>query len=405
MSLDRITKLRIQGLRAIESVELDLAGLVTLIGDNGSGKSCIVEAAEILRQASKPLSHVSDIIEKRHGGLRTLLRRGAKELALGVTVDGGGPRIDYDFAIANVGTFSQVVRETVSLFVVSDAPSPLRVLIREGGQIRVTEGGGEIVPIGEQALALPWLGVKAQPAIRRLVDALSRIDVHVPFETRAVWPQAELSVTQGPRWPSVLESAGKLERYGLNLPSAFQTLRNRGGDPWLRVLERAKLGLGEDRRDFSLSPFGRGQIGLEVLFGAFPDAPIPAEALSDGQLSYLCFIALLEFHEHSSLLVFDEPEVHLHPHLLARVALMLEDASAVAPIVVATHSDHFLDALSNPEQSVRLCSLDERRSLVLRQPDATKLSEWLEDYRGLGAIRTAGYEQHVFPALDNRGTS
>jgi predicted ATPase len=165
-------------------------------------------------------------------------------------------------------------------------------------------------------------------------------------------------------------------------------------------LERARLGLGEDVRDLVLSPVGRGNIELEVLFGAFPDAPVPAEQLSEGQLAYLGFLALCEFHSESSLLAFDEPEIHLHPELLARVTWMLEEASTTAPIVVATHSDRLLDALEDPASVVRICELNERRAVRLRRLDSARLTEWLKDYRGLGALRGDGYAPQVLAPLD-----
>lgn len=402
--MDRITEVRIGGLRAIEQLTLDVAGLIALIGDNGSGKSCIIEALQILQHASKPLTHVSDVLEKRHGGLRSLLRRGAAELTLGVSIESSEPdgeaRIDYDFAIANVGTYPRVIRENAG------ARGRNRLLSRNTGRTQLYQPNSgpnakasqpDLAEIGEQALALPWVATRGGD-LRRLVTALSNIVVHVPFETRPTWQHAELGVTQGPRWPSMLEQAHGLDRYGTNLPNAYQLLRNRGGSTWDRVIQRARLGLGDDLRDFALVPVGRGQLELQVLFGAFPDAPLPSELLSEGQLAYLCFVALMEFQDSCSLLAFDEPEVHLHPQLLARVAWMMEEASTTAPVLVATHSDQFLDALETPESSVRLCTLDERRATKLSRPNHAHLTEWLKAYRGIGSIRSAGYESHVFDA-------
>jgi predicted ATPase len=87
MNHDRITQLRIGGMRCVESLSLDLRGLTVLIGDNGSGKRTVLEALELLRQAAKPVNYVSDILYRGHGGLQSLLRRGSKELVLGVRVE------------------------------------------------------------------------------------------------------------------------------------------------------------------------------------------------------------------------------------------------------------------------------------------------------------------------------
>jgi hypothetical protein len=66
------------------------------------------------------------------------------------------------------------------------------------------------------------------------------------------------------------------------------------------------------------------------------------------------------------------------------------------PVVVATHSDHFLDCLSEPARSVVLCDLDEHRHLRLKRPDAALLAKWLPEYRGVGELRADGYGDVVF---------
>ena len=409
MAQDRVTELRISGLRVIRQLTLPLNGLTVLIGDNGTGKSSILEALEILRLAAKPVNHVTDVIMKGHGGFGALLRRSAKELSLGVSVEGAGPRVDYDFTLANVGNTPTVLTESVNAHY-PGSKDRLLVLDRAGSRVIVSAtsdrnpnthtpqklGSAEQPAIVDQALALPFLDGRVHPSARRLVEALGHIENHVPFEARPLWQAKELGLTQGPRWPSPLEAADRLARFGVNLPNAFQELRNRGDRAWGRVLERARLGLGADLRSFSLSPSGRGSIELEVLFGSWPDKPLPAEMLSEGQIAYLSMVALCELHSNRSLLAFDEPEVHLHPALLARAVWMLEEAAESAPVIVATHSDRLLDALEDPAASVVLCELDGERALRTSRPDRARLGEWLRDYRGLGALRAEGYEAQVF---------
>ena len=68
MHQDRITQLRIAGMRTIRDLVLDLRGLTVLIGDNGTGKSSILEATELLRQAGKPIAFIPDVLVNAHGG-------------------------------------------------------------------------------------------------------------------------------------------------------------------------------------------------------------------------------------------------------------------------------------------------------------------------------------------------
>jgi hypothetical protein len=52
--------------------------------------------------------------------------------------------------------------------------------------------------------------------------------------------------------------------------------------------------------------------------------------------------------------------------------------------------------VSEPASSVVLCELDAERRTRLRRPDREALEAWKDDYRGLGSLRSEGYEDSVF---------
>ncbi len=412
MSQDRITQIRVKGMRVLEDVTLDLKGLTVLVGENGTGKSTLLDALEILRQAGKPgVDFAFDVLLQRHGGSQDLLRHRSQELAFEVVVEGGGPKIQYRVAFVPRGISFEIGREELDVYADPNAGEPLHALKRTESGLRIFDAReGKLKPVENaaesigQKLAIGAFGLTAQPAILRLTEALRRIEHHVAFETRPLWQERELEIRRGPRWASLVERAEALSRHGDNLPSCFQEIRNRGSGAWERAIERAQLGLGHDLRDFKLRPVGRGEIELEVVFAGALDAPVPARALSEGQLSYLAFVALCELGTSRSLLVFDEPENHLHPAMLGRVVDMLGEVAQRCPVLVATHSDRLLDALPEPGESVVLCELDENRATILGRPNKLRLDKWLTQYRGLGSIRAEGFEAHVFET-SNEGTS
>lgn len=251
MTTDRITSISIAGMRCIEHVQIPLSGLTVLIGDNGAGKSTILEAFELLRQAAKAIDFVPDILERGHGGLANLLRRGSEQLTLGVTVEGDGPGLMYSFSAALVGTSPHIVEEHLDEEQPEDAPGAL--FWRRGNSCKyITPTGdfAEYTSLPHQDLGISQLGVGAPFGLKRLLSALDRIECHVPFETRPLWQQRELEIRKGPRWPDYAESASKLSRFGVNLPNCFQEIRNAGNGAWNRAVDMARLGLGEDIRDF-----------------------------------------------------------------------------------------------------------------------------------------------------------
>jgi predicted ATPase len=399
MNHDRITQLRIGGMRCIESVSLDLRGLTVLIGDNGSGKSTVLEALELLRQAAKPVNFINDIVYRGHGGLQNLLRRGSKELTLGVTVEGAGPKLEYHLMIAEVGTSPAIVGELLAVLPNEDEDKVTLIIERDGAKTRFLLGTNSAMvdkQIDHRTLALAMQGLDVHPEVERLRNALGAIEFHVPFETRPLWQQQQLDTRSGPRRPIPLDSGQSLQRYGVNLSNCYQWLRNLGDEVWTRVRDRIRLGLGDDFRDFRLQTPNPGHIALGIIYGSAPDNPVPIDGLSEGQITYLAFVALAELNDGRSVLAFDEPELHLHPALLARVIAMLEEVARSCPVILATHSDRLLDALTDPADSVVLCDLDETRTTRLQRPNPERLAEWLETYRGLGSVRAEGYETHVF---------
>ena len=114
--MDRITRVRIRNVRAIASVDLEVSRpLTVLIGENGSGKSTIVECLELLRKAAEP--NFFQLLYTIHRGMPGLLRKGASALELGVVVEddtGGQPRIDYAFTLAPQGAGAVVQAELLA---------------------------------------------------------------------------------------------------------------------------------------------------------------------------------------------------------------------------------------------------------------------------------------------------
>jgi len=131
---------------------------------------------------------------------------------------------------------------------------------------------------------------------------------------------------------------------------------------------------------------------------------LPAHALSDGQLAWLCFVALYRLDSERSLLGFDEPELHMHPELLVRVVQLFEEMARSHPVVIATHSDVLLDALTEPARSVRVCELEDGATR-LRQLDAATLGRWMQRYRGVGHLRSEGYLPALLRDAGERGLS
>ena len=115
---------------------------------------------------------------------------------------------------------------------------------------------------------------------------------------------------------------------------------------------------------------------------------ISASRLSDGTLRYLCLLAILLHPKPPSLVAIEEPELGLHPDVVAQVAELLVNASQRMQIVVTTHSRMLVDALSDYPSSVVVCEQENGESRFERL-DNERLKTWLDEY-SLGDLWGSG---------------
>ena len=149
------------------------------------------------------------------------------------------------------------------------------------------------------------------------------------------------------------------------------------------ILDRLK-DLYEGVSDFELVVEG----GTVQVFFTEGDISIPATRLSDGTLRYLCLLAILCDPEPPPLICIEEPELGLHPDIPPKLADLLVRASQRTQLIVTTHSDILVDAMTERPEAVVVCEKHERRTAMrrLKQED---LTSWLSKYR-LGQLWTKG---------------
>ena len=115
---------------------------------------------------------------------------------------------------------------------------------------------------------------------------------------------------------------------------------------------------------------------------------IPAIRLSDGTLRYLCLLAILCHPNPPPLVCIEEPELGLHPDIIRTVAKLLKEASERCQLIVTTHSEVLVDAMTDMPEAVVVCEKPDGAT-KLRRLSQSDLEPWLERY-SLGQLWSRG---------------
>jgi predicted ATPase len=117
--------------------------------------------------------------------------------------------------------------------------------------------------------------------------------------------------------------------------------------------------------------------------------PLVSWRLSDGTLKFLCILAVLLDPDPAPLICIEEPEVGLHPEAIQIVAEALAEASERTQLIVTTHSEALIDALSDRPEDVIVTERDFDNGTQFRRLEKKQLSLWLERY-SLGQLWRKG---------------
>ena len=115
---------------------------------------------------------------------------------------------------------------------------------------------------------------------------------------------------------------------------------------------------------------------------------IPATRLSDGTIRYLSLLAILCDPDPPPLVCIEEPELGFHPDILPSLAELLLEASERCQVVVTTHSEVLVDALTKQPECIVVCEKENGRT-KLKRLSQSELKHWLDNYR-LGDLRSSG---------------
>ena len=373
-----------------DAPELELRPLNVLIGPNGSGKSNLIEVVGLLRAAP------SDIMApiRAGGGGDNWIWRGEpkmKEARVVVVVEGptspskkrllryslafGQPffgMLTLNEEIGDVGR-NEDSKGNPSRYLDSRSGNVTLTYLDQNGKRRLRELLPSDIKVDQSVLSQVKDPVQ-YPELTSIGFGLSEIHLYREWSFGRNTPL---------RYPQKADLPNQsLGEDGRNLGMVLNRLEGDSRSKRRLLTELQKLFSGID--DY----YVQVEAGSVQVFLKEGNVPIPAIRLSDGTLRYLCLLAILCHPSVPQMICIEEPELGLHPDILPGLADLLREASERCQIIITTHSDVLVDALTDMPESVVVCEKEEGQT-KLKRLNKDDLSLWLEKYR-LGDLWTSG---------------
>lgn len=381
--------LRLDGLLSFApgSAAIPLANLNVLIGPNGSGKSNLLEAIELLRATPSAFANAV----RDGGGAHEWVWKGSGKSgnATMETLLGASPPIPalrYRLSFVASGQRTEVVDEVIEKVEKSDATAKdvFFYYRYQGGHpainVRETSGGHTERRLERHSLVSDE-SVLSQRKDPDLYPELTWVGQQFGrIQSFREWRFGRYFELRQPQ-PADLPTDTLLSD-SRNLGLVLNELEHGGAaTEFNRLLRRflPRYGRFSTRIQGGTVQFYLHEDGLQ--------APVPATRLSDGTIRFMALLALLLVPNPPPIICIEEPELGLHPDALALLAELFADAASRTQIIVATHSDALISALTEQADSVLVCEYVGQT--VVRRLDSEKLRFWLDKYR-LGELWRMG---------------
>jgi predicted ATPase len=373
-----IKRLELKRLLSFRDSTIELGPLNVLIGPNAVGKSNLIEAISLLQAA--PVSFAGAIL--RGGGVRQWIWLGDRvpspiaslECEMNLTRGRQHGPIKYGLQFSEDSNGLVILHESVERGKPDPESSGL-YLNRENGRVqfgpaalKLLQAGGPDMFLSPNESVLAQFKSLADPTpLTEVGYHLTRIKIFREFRTGPQSPARFGITTNAPK--------DALSEGGDNLALVLHELDFRGVHERIteylrRFCERfmeVKVSVGDGLARAYLS-----ETGLSEMLSAI--------RMSDGTLKFLSLLAALFHPTPPPLMCIEEPEVGLHPDALPLVAEALKEASESMQLIVTTHSDALVDALTDRPEAVLVCERDFDNGTQMKRLSKEDLKEWLEHY-------------------------
>lgn len=359
--------------RSLADVEIELGPINVLFGRNGCGKSSFLDAIWFARDCGA--RGVEMASSSRSHGIGLLFDGADDGALLELALESGWAKYELRFGLS-AGRIETFPGEKLSL------PREDRVLIDRAvgsDKARFWHRGFEETTV---TLREPQkLSLARYADLDQVPEAAGEMDRALLFVHKYDARRFYLSRIKAQGSESSYET--NLWDYGENLWSVLRNLRDKStrDDRLATILEYMKEAFPASFEEIIVEA-----TGPTTVYGSFLEKgrrkPILASGVSDGHLQMLLLLTALfaEGKSRGSLMLFDEPEISLHPWALAVLARAMREAATSweKQIILATHSPALLSQFEPSE--IFVSEMVDGRTAMRRLSEIQEVKDLLGEY-------------------------
>ena len=358
----------------------ELHSLNVLIGPNGSGKSNLIEALELLR--ATPTDFAGAI--RDGGGATEWLWKGKDHQStatIDIETEDTAPsshrplryRLAFTSVSSRVEVLDEAIEETVPMPGHNDPYFYYR--FQQGRpviNVKETEGAGEKQRHLERDDLLPDQSVLAQRKDPELYPEITWIGRRfAQIQTFRDWTFGRYASLRQPQPADLPED--RLLPDSRNLALLLNQVEHHEPQRFNELLKRFL-----PRFERMSTRISGGTVQFYLHEPGFR-SPIPPTRLSDGTIRFIAIIATLLAPSPPPVVCIEEPELGMHPDAVALIGDLLVDAATRMQLVVTTHSDALVSALTSRPEVVVTCEKP-GMGTILERLDPGRLEHWLNNY-------------------------
>lgn len=338
-----IKRLSVKNYRSLVEVVVDFSPLTVLVGQNGSGKSSVID---VLRFVSDALRLGLKTALRLRAGMSALRRWSPKgrpfDIQISLNIETALFAGEYSFVLGSerLGEYGVKAERCSVQPVVSDLPAPRRF---DADTFSIHQGKWEQSPA--QTSPVVTTDTLALPLIAGISPYKEMYDFLTGMSFYTIFPKL-LREHQGSLNPFPLEEDAS------NLASLLDNLQGEARQNFRLAVQFVI----PDIDDYQVRQAGsRLMIKLRHPTGGAENPAVEQEERvpwfelaqeSDGTLRMLALLAALHQDPPRTLVALEEPELTVHPGVMPRLWEKILDASVRSQVLLTTHSPDLLDLCS-----------------------------------------------------------